>query len=366
MDVDKFDIPLMRPRLPNAEAVVPYLSEIDINQWYSNYGPLEQRLRSRFANMFSVGPENVVLTANGTLGLTMALREAAKGLRGLCVMPSFTFAASAHAAVAAGLTPHFVDVDPVSWGLDPDNVRQHLAGLGENVRTVLAVAPFGAPLNVAAWDKIELETGVPVIIDAAAGIDTIKPGRCPTIVSLHATKPLGIGEGGLIICEDVDRARELFFHTNFGFRGRRSAESMGYNGKLSEYSAAVGHAALDQWERTRRQNIDCSVLYAEALQELDGIVFAPGSDATFAKSTFNILLPEGNLDDAIAFMNAQGIEVRQWWNKGCHREPVFGNGSSSKLPVTEKLGRCVLGLPFFSGLTAQEISRVRSSLELFI
>ena len=366
MDAEEFDISLMRPRLPNAEAIASYLSEIDTNQWYSNYGPLEQRLRSRFADMFSLGSENVVLTANGTLGLAMALREAARGLQGLCVMPSFTFVASAHAAVAAGLTPHFIDVDIDSWGLDADYVRQQLASIGEPVRAVLAVAPFGAPLNIATWDTIELETGVPVVIDAAAGIDTVTPGQCPTIVSLHATKPLGIGEGGLILCKDENRARELFFHTNFGFRGRRSAESIGFNGKLSEYAAAVGHAALDGWERVRRRNMDCSVLYTKALQDLGGIELAPGSDAAFAKSTFNILLPEGNVDNAIAFMHARGIEVRQWWSKGCHREPAFQKYSSGNLPVTEKFGRCVLGLPFFADLTAREIARIRSSLENFL
>ena len=140
MDVDKFDIPLMRPRLPNAEAVVPYLSEIDINQWYSNYGPLEQRLRSRFANMFSVGPENVVLTANGTLGLTMALREAAKGLRGLCVMPSYFCCKRS----CSGCRSHvFVDVDSVIGDWIP--IMYANIWFGWKRAAVLPVSPFGAP-----------------------------------------------------------------------------------------------------------------------------------------------------------------------------------------------------------------------------
>ena len=62
----------------------------------------------------------------------------------------------------------------------------------------MPVVPFGQPIDVAAWDRFAAATGLPVVIDAAAGFDTLVPGRIPTVVSLHATKVLGAGEGAFV------------------------------------------------------------------------------------------------------------------------------------------------------------------------
>ena len=361
-----YDIPLMRPTLPQTDMIMPYLAEIDSNRWYSNYGPLEQRLRSRFADMFSVDYENIVMTSSGTLGLAIALREASASESGLCLMPSFTFVASAHAAVAAGLTPFFLDVEPKSWILDQKLVLDALEDLNQPVRAILAVAPFGAPLDIELWDELAAKTGIPVVIDSAAGIDSARAGQSPVVISLHATKPLGIGEGGLIMCRDRNRAEALFQHGNFGFREKRLAEGAGFNGKMSEYSAAVGHAALDAWPELRRRLRERAVHYRQALSNLDGITLAPGSETDGAKSTFNVILREGSVEEAKAFMQTQRIEVRQWWSRGCHREPAFESSPKAGLSVTNDIADRVLGLPFSIDLNAQDIARIRLKLVEFI
>lgn len=361
-----YDIPLMRPTLPQADVIMPYLAEIDSNRWYSNYGPLEQRLRSRFADMFSVDYQNIVMTSSGTLGLAMALREASAGESGLCLMPSFTFVASAHAAIAAGLTPFFLDVDPDSWTLDRNLVLEALEDLNQPVRAILAVAPFGAPLDIDIWDELAAKTGIPVVIDAAAGIDSAQAGQSPVVISLHATKPLGIGEGGLIMCRDSNRAEALFQHGNFGFHKKRLAEGAGFNGKMSEYSAAVGHAALDAWPDLRCRLRERAVQLRRALSNVDGITPAPGSETDFAKSTFNVILRETSVEAAKVFMQTQRIEVRQWWSRGCHREPAFANAPKAELSVTNDLADRVLGLPFSIDLNAQDIARIKLKLVEFI
>lgn len=361
-----FDIPLMRPTLPQAEMITPYLEEIDNNRWYSNYGPLEQRLRLRFADMFSVDYESIIMTSSGTLGLTMALREASDGERGLCLLPSFTFVASAHAVIAAGLTPFFLDVDPENWILNQQLVSQAIEDATSPVKAILAVAPFGSPLDIETWDDLAHKTGIPVVIDSAAGIDSAKPGQSPIVISLHATKPLGIGEGGLIICQDQQRARALFRYGNFGFHTARLAESAGFNGKLSEYSAAIGHAALDAWPKMRRRLIDRAIEYKGVLASLDGITLIPRGTPKTAKSTFNIIFDDKSVELAKAFMKSQRIEVRQWWNYGCHREPAFDTALTGTLTVTNDLTSRVLGLPFSADLTLQEMGRIKTKLAEFL
>ena len=190
-------IPIMRPKLPPVEALLPYLREIDESRWYSNFGPLLRRFQARLAEHFDVPVEGVACVANGTLALTVGLMALGVREGSRCVMPSWTFIATPSAACAAGLKPYFVDVDAQSWAIDPNAVRPLIGR--EDICAVIPVSPFGAPIDRAAWDRFTEETGTPVIIDAAAGFDTVaripamRPGRTPIMISLHATKPFGVG-----------------------------------------------------------------------------------------------------------------------------------------------------------------------------
>ena len=68
----------------------------------------------------------------------------------------------------------------------------------------MPVAPFGRPIDVEAWDRFRSSSGLAVVIDAAAGFDAVAATGTTAVVSLHATKVLGIGEGGFILCTDAD------------------------------------------------------------------------------------------------------------------------------------------------------------------
>ena len=94
-------------------------------------------------------------------------------------MPSFTFAATPHAAVSAGLEPYFLDVDPGTWALDPRKLLSLLPELDAPIAAVVPVAPFGAAVDVEAWDEFQDATGIPVVIDAAAGFDNARCGASP-------------------------------------------------------------------------------------------------------------------------------------------------------------------------------------------
>jgi dTDP-4-amino-4,6-dideoxygalactose transaminase len=248
-------IPVARPRLPSAARILPYLREIDDAGFYSNHGPLTRRFQAGLAAHWDVQPAEVALLSSATSALTLALLGSGAAPGGRCLMPSWTFAASAGAVRAAGLVPHFVDVRADTWAPDPDEV-QALAGQ-TGAAAILVVSPFGAPLDLPAWDRVQAAAGLPLVIDGAAAFDTLRAGgpmvagRCPVAVSLHATKVFGIGEGGALICRDpawLERVRRL---ANFGFLGTRAAELPGVNAKLSEYAAAVGLAGLDTWRDTR-------------------------------------------------------------------------------------------------------------------
>ena len=138
-----------------------------------------------------------------------------------------------------------VDVDPASWALEPLAARKFLRHSPGPVSAVIPVSPFGDPIDFAAWRLFRDETGLAVVIDAAAMFDTIRAESVPAVISLHATKVLGVGEGGFVIGTDTSLIQELQKRANFGFRDSREATVRSFNGKMSEYAAAVGLAALD-------------------------------------------------------------------------------------------------------------------------
>src|SRR5688500_13081208 len=117
----------MRPKLPVTERITPYMRQIDGSRIYSNFGPLVQSLESRLAAVFGVPEDGVVTVANATLGLALSLVAQQPKPGSMCAIPAWTFAATPHAVTQAGLVPYFVDVDPVTWALDPDTLPEKLA-----------------------------------------------------------------------------------------------------------------------------------------------------------------------------------------------------------------------------------------------
>ena len=100
----------MRPKLPSADRLAPYLKAIDASPLYTNFGPLALSLEGRLAEHYGLNEGTVATVANATLGLAIALAVQQPPPGTLCAMPAWTFVASAHAAVMAGLVPYFVDV----------------------------------------------------------------------------------------------------------------------------------------------------------------------------------------------------------------------------------------------------------------
>ena len=356
-------VPTFRPRLPTAETLLPYLREIDERRWYSNFGPVERRFESALAAHFRVPSGTVVTVANATQGLILALQDVSGDRAGFCMVPAWTHVASAAAITAAGLTPWFVDVEPRNWQLTPDGARQLLERAPQCPRAVMPVSPFGGLVDAEAWDRYTEDTGIPVVVDAAAAFDTVRPSRTTVqVVSLHATKTLGIGEGGLVLAGDERRADRLRRMTNFGLDRDRLSVLPGTNAKLSEYAAAVGLAALETWPNTRAQLIATARRFLAELAAIPEVSPMPALDGEIATSTANIILAHRNANAVIDFLRNRGIEARKWWAGACHRHKQFLPHPRASLPVTEDLADRVIGLPFFIEITDAQLRSVFDGL----
>lgn len=365
-DLTSTQIPLMLPRLPLADSLLPYLRRIDANRHYSNAGPLLAEFESRLAAHFAVDPANLVCVANATAGLILSLIAIRGSDAARCIIPSWTFEASAAAVVAAGMTPWFHDVREETWALDPDTALRTATNDNASVSAVMPVCPFGAPVQTSAWDELTRKSGVPVVIDAAAAFEGLVPGRAPSVVSFHATKLLSTGEGGAVISTDADLIAKIRHLANFGFEPVRRIKHPGFNAKLSEYAAAVGLAALDTWPERRREIAERSSWYHEFLSDPTHLTFAPGFCNPGRQPTCNIRLLQPLADPLIDWLSARGIAARKWWGSGCHRQPAFASSPRTALPVTEVLADSVVGLPFFADISRPQVQQVAAAVSDFM
>jgi len=348
----------MRPKLPVSDRIMPYLRRIDEGRIYSNFGPLARSFEARLALRFRVPDEGVLSVANATLGLMLALIAQHPERGSLCAIPAWTFVATAHAVIQAGLIPYFVDVDPTTWALDPERISDELARAPGKVSAVMPVAPFGQAIDVSLWDDFRTRTGLAVVVDAAAAFDSLVPGRVPSVVSLHATKVLGVGEGGCIVSSDAELVEDIRARTNFGFWKSREARVSATNAKLSEYHAAVGLAALDELSVTRSEWIRAAECYKDAFSGSNRVRLQAGFGTSWVASTCILDITDSGADRVESALNAANIQSRRWWGRGAHDHQATRHLPRELLPNTGVLARSTIGVPFYRDLEPSAIQRV--------
>lgn len=350
------ELPVAKPSLPLADEILPYLRRIDQSRWYSNGGPLVQEFEARLAT--HAGGGAVATVANATVGLTLALLASDLPAGSFCMVPAWTFAATGHAIQLAGLVPWIVDVDAASWALDSAAARHFLRGAPGPVSAVIPVSPFGQPTDFAAWTSFRDETGLAVVIDAAAMFDTIRAGSIPAVVSLHATKVLGVGEGGFVISTDASFIQELQKRANFGFWGSREATVRSLNAKMSEYAAAVGLSALDRWKTTRADFVRVASAYRKGFAGGSRVRLQEGFGERWVSSTVLVAIEEAGAEAVGRELAAHRIGTRRWWGGGLHHHAAFKKFPRSQTRNTDLLARNVIGLPCWSDLPNETIEEI--------
>lgn len=352
-------IRVLIPKLPSTDALLPWLLKIDRSRHYTNFGPLCKQLEHELGAL--VGAPLTVCVSSGTIGLELALQGLRLRPGGIVLVPAHTFPATATAIVRSGHTPIFSDVDEGSLVLTPDIARA--AAAKKNLDAVLAVSLHGNAQDVEQWDAFTADTGVPVLVDAAGTIGRQDVGRSTAVVfSLHATKPLAAGEGGLVASRSPSFAEYVRAHSNFGFHSGYVV-SIGTNGKMSEYHAAIGLAALSAWQASsaRRQSIYDEYKAAFERRDFGGRIEAVTRSSY--SSNFCVRVPPELIECLVDKLTRDGIETRRWYWPPLHRHPAFSAfPHADNLEVTCGIADQVLGLPFHVELDSGDVLRVCDGL----
>lgn len=359
------EIPINLPMLPRWDELADWMRRIDRNQIYTNRGPLcielERRLETHYLGESS-GRGAVCLTANASLGLVASLLALDLPAGSICALPAWTFVGSAEAVVMAGLTPYLLDVDLETWALNPSSIDQQIVAMPKPPAVIMAVAPFGAPLDTAAWSAFSTESGIPVVIDAAGGFDTAQACQLPTVVSLHATKALAVGEGGFVLSTNevfLQRVRQI---TNHGLSATRIAHRSALDAKMSEYHAAIGLAQLGKWQTTRRAWMRIAHAYHEAFAAHSAIDLMPGFGRSWISSTAILRFADRSASDISNALAEHNVESRRWWHCLINQHPAFVDAGHANLDNAGQLAEEVLALPCYLNLRESMIRRVSNAV----
>jgi dTDP-4-amino-4,6-dideoxygalactose transaminase len=342
------------PDLPPPAEYLHLLEEIQRNGCYSNFGPLSRRLEDGLLKKFGAPQEACVTCCNATAGLSAALL--ATGRTGQVLLPAFTFSASLGAVRAAGMTPVVADVGIENWILGGHLLEQALAATGASV--VMLVAPFGIRRNLDAELAICRKRGVAVVIDSASGLGGPRPAREVNenvfeVFSLHATKPFAVGEGGVIFAHRVHESA-LRSALNFALNSHARPEgpAWGFNGKMSEFHAAVGIAQLNRIDHLVARRQAFAAIYRDWLADHPEVA-CPQDMHSAPWQFFPILLPSITAAERLVEVSvAAGVEIRRYYRPSLSRWPA--TGCVTACPVAEDLADRMCVLPIRSAMTVGE------------
>lgn len=352
------NIRIFKSSLPTLEQLAPYIKEIDRTRQYSNFGPLTKLLEARFANHIGSDPENVTTCVNATLAIQGAIKILdARRSSSKWMLPVYTFSATAHAAIAAGVQFDLCDIDEHLY-LESKLITQY--------SNVLLVLPFGDTFPASRFKDFKGQ----LIVDAAASYDALEKFALNdfgypiiVVVSLHPTKYPPGAEGALIYSNYPELITNLRQWTVFGFNNDRESMFPATNGKLNEYSAAVANASLDNWpdlskelrakmKRIREISDNSELEVHEALKKnlVSPYWIVKGKSVSEMQSLKNIL-------------RERCIEHRLWWGEGLHKQKAFIPFiSSSSFPVCEGIVSRSIALPFYHDIELETLDLIESAL----
>lgn len=370
-------IPLLRPAPPRLSLAAAELQSLEQSGIFSNFGPINTRFEQEMLARFFDGEGACTTTCNATIGLMLAIREAvgeaAPGQ--FALMPSFTFAAAAHAALWCGLTPLLCDIDPVTWAADCAAESALLTRYSGRIAVVVPYATFGYPIDLERYARLTAQLGVPVVVDAAASLGTsdtrglgFGSGFGGSVVfSMHATKSFAVGEGGLIYSADPDRIARLRVMSNFGFGETRTATMAGLNAKLSEVGALLGRLRLADYDRILARRAALLHRYRDALPELDFQLKAPGMQA----HPFVAALLPSELSGRRAAIRTEladrGIVTGTYFSPHLLEQPYFQKVCvAGPMPICDDVSARAISLPLFDTMTHREVDQVAECLRTAI
>jgi UDP-2-acetamido-2-deoxy-ribo-hexuluronate aminotransferase len=330
-------------------------------------GQLEERLAARIEARHCIG------CASGTDALLMALMALGIGTGDEVITTPFTFFATGEMITLAGARPVFVDIDPVTYNIDPALIE---AAVTPRTKAILPVSLYGQPAEMDAINETAERHGLAVIEDAAQSFGAVYKGRhsgnLSTIgcTSFFPSKPLGCyGDGGACFTNDDGLAGALRELRNHGQSARYRHTRIGINGRLDTLQAAVLLAKLEIFDEELTARAEIADKYTALLQKA---VQTPRvlRDRSSAWAQYTIEVPErAAVEEAL-----QGAEIPTavHYPLPLHLQNVYTELAAEmgwargSFPVAEAAAERVLSLPMHPYLEPAQVEQIAEAVKVVV
>ena len=341
--------------LPPIEEYIAYLEGIWARSQLTNHGPLAAELEVRLRE--ALGVRHLVLLANGTLALQIAIR--ALRLEGEVITTPFSYVATTSALVWEHARPVFVDIEPRTFTIDAERIEDAVTA---HTSAILATHVYGFPCDVDRIGDIADRHGLTVVYDAAHAFGVLLRDR-PLVtygdasaLSFHATKVFHTVEGGAVATNDDDLAHRVSFMRNHGHRGQEEFWGIGINAKASELHAAMGLCLLPRMPEiiaTRRERVQ---LYRELLAQTDIVTWDVPEDVQWNYGYFPVVFDSESTLVAVkeTLMKAR-VHPRRYFYPSLTALPYAGPAEAA---TAESVARRVLCLPLYGAMRLEDVERI--------
>jgi perosamine synthetase len=334
-------------------------------------GPMLERFEREFAAW--LGADGAVAVSSGTAALHLAVRAVGWGSGDEVVTSPFSFVASANCLLYEDATPVFCDIDPVTLNMDPGAAE---AACGSRTAGLLPVHIFGYPCDMDALEELATRRGLGVVEDACEALGAVDEQgvrvgtRNPAAFAFYANKQLTTAEGGMLAARDAGVRAQVRSQRNQG-RGEDMEwlghDRLGFNYRLSDVAAAIGVAQLERVDTLLAERRRVAALYAERLGGIEGLEL-PCPDRDHARRSwfvYVVQLPAGtNRNGVIRSLGERGIAAKAYL-PCIHLQPFYRERFAyrgGEFPVAEQVAERSLALPFFTGITEEQVERVCAAL----
>lgn len=360
------DIPVQDPRAGMRETHAELLAAVGrvIESGLYILGPEVDAFEHEFADFIGVG--HAIGVGNGTDALRLALTSVGVGAGDEVITVSWTAGATVAAIAGVGAVPVLVDVDNEYLTLDPTLLD---AAWSERTRAVVPVHIYGQSADLDAIQAWCDARGVSLVEDVAQGHAGEYSGRrlgsigAAAAFSFYPTKNLGaLGDGGLVVVQDVAAADRVRALRQYGWRQRNWSEELGINSRLDEVQAAilrVGLARLDDDLESRERIAD---RYRSNLAQASVRLIPERIGCRHAHHLF--VMRTTDRERVMQGLAARGVGSSVHYPVPAHRQPAYEAISRvpEKLDVSDRLSAEVLSLPMYPSLTDDQVDRVCEGL----
>ena len=341
---------------PLRDDILHAITEVMDAQQYV-LGPKVAQLEDEIANC--CGVSYGVGVASGSDALLLALMALGVGKGDEVITTPFSFFATAGSVVRVGAKPIFVDIDPVTFNIDPRRIE---GAISPKTKAILPVHLFGQIASMEDILEIARKHSLYVIEDAAQAIGAKRNGKPAgsygdaACLSFYPTKNLGgAGDSGMVVTNHEDIAVKIKQLRNHGEEARYQHRTVGINGRMDGVQAAVLLAKLQHLDRWNSQRFENAHYYTPKLEKIHGL-HPPVEEENCYHIYHQYVTRCQRRDQLRQFLNEHGVGSGVYYPLPLHLQPCFLDLGyhSGDFPVTEEACRQVLALPIFPELTREQ------------